>query len=128
MKKDTELSPELYEVARKKGTESPYSGEYVHTTDKGMYQCRICGADLFSSDAKFDAEKGPIGLRGWPSFEQALPGSVRFQNDDSEGMHRTEVVCAKCGAHLGHIFDDETVPSGKHFCINSVCLDLEKKK
>ncbi|MBI2889009.1 MAG: peptide-methionine (R)-S-oxide reductase MsrB [Candidatus Liptonbacteria bacterium] len=120
------LAPELYKVAREKGTEAPYSGKYVHTTDDGVYQCGVCEAALFPSDTKFDAEKGPAGLRGWPSFSRALPGAVRLENDDSHGMHRIEVMCAKCGSHLGHIFKDETFPSGEHFCINSVCLELQK--
>lgn len=122
MKKDEELSPELYKVARGKGTEAPFSGKYYATKEKGMYRCAVCGAELFSSDAKFDSGTG------WPSFADALPGAVEFLPDDSHGMKRTEVVCARCKAHLGHIFDDgPQEKGGKRYCINSVCLELEKK-
>lgn len=116
------LTPEQYHILREKGTEAPFTGEYVHTKEKGMYTCAACGAQLFSSDAKFDSGTG------WPSFDQAIPGAVKMITDDSHGMHRTEVVCANCGSHLGHVFDDgprET--TGKRFCINSACLALKKK-
>lgn len=118
-----ELTPEQYEIMRQKGTEAPFSGEYVHTKDKGMYTCAACGNVLFASDTKFESGTG------WPSFDQAIPGSVEMRDDSSYGMHRTEVVCAKCGAHLGHLFDDgpkET--TGQRFCINSACLLLNKNK
>lgn len=125
MKKDEELDKELYHVAREKGTEAPFSGKYVNEHGMGMYKCAICGNQLFASDTKFET-KVP-GLKGWPSFSDVIPGSVLFKSDDSMGMHRTEVLCNNCGAHLGHIFDDKSeVPTGKHYCINSVCLDLEK--
>lgn len=119
------MSDELEKkVMWEKGTEPPFSGEYLKTNKKGMYVCKSCGNQLFSSDTKF--ESNIPGLMGWPSFEDALPGSVEFKEDDSLGMHRTEVVCKKCGAHLGHIFDDKTeTKTGKHYCINSVCLDLK---
>lgn len=116
------LTPEQYRVLREKGTEVPWSGEYMATTDEGMYVCAACGNQLFASDRKFNAHCG------WPSFDQALPGAVEFHPDDSNGMQRTEVTCAWCGGHLGHIFDDgpkET--TGKRFCINSVSLKLKKK-
>lgn len=119
------LTPEQYKVLREKGTEAPFSGKYVNTKDKGMYKCAACGAQLFSSDAKFDSTQP--GLLGWPSFEEAIPGSVEFKEDNSLGMRRTEVTCAKCGSHLGHIFDDEEAKTGKHYCINSCALDLETK-
>jgi peptide-methionine (R)-S-oxide reductase len=118
-----ELTPEQYRVLREKGTEVPWSGEYVTTTDDGMYVCAACGAQLFSSDRKFDAHCG------WPSFDQAIPGSVLFHEDNSLGMRRIEVTCARCGGHLGHVFDDgprET--TGKRFCINSASLRLKKKE
>ncbi len=122
------LSEEEYKVLREKGTEAPFSGKYVNTKDKGMYKCKVCGQVLFSSDAKLDSGKGPAGLQGWPSFDQALSGSVKYEHDDSYGMNRMEVLCSKCGSHLGHIFDDPKESTGKHFCINSVCLDLEAKR
>ena len=116
------LTPEQYEVLRKKGTEKPFSGTYVYEKAKGTYNCAVCGNPLFSSDAKFDSGTG------WPSFDQALPGAVELHPDDSQGMHRTEVVCAKCGSHLGHVFDDGPTKTGKRYCMNSVCLDLDKKE
>lgn len=117
---DDSLTPLQRRVLREGGTEVPFSGQYVHTKDKGMYRCVSCGAELFSSNTKFDSGTG------WPSFDEALPGAVTLEEDNSDGMHRTEVKCAKCGGHLGHVFDDgpkET--TGKRYCINSVCLDLD---
>jgi peptide-methionine (R)-S-oxide reductase len=115
------LSPEAYKVLREKGTEAPFSGKYVDSKDKGMYKCAACGAKLFSSDTKFDSGTG------WPSFDNAIPGAIEFHKDESQGMERTEVTCANCGSHLGHVFDDGPTDSGRRYCINSVCLDLEKK-
>ncbi len=127
MKPDDKLDPKLYAVARQKGTEAPFSGKYVKETAKGTYKCAVCGNPLFPSDAKFETKIS--GLVGWPSFEDALPGAVEFKPDDSAGMNRTEVVCRNCGAHLGHLFDDKSeTKTGKHYCINSVCLELEKGK
>jgi peptide-methionine (R)-S-oxide reductase len=119
------LSAEEYKVLREKGTETPYSGKYVDTKDKGIYKCKVCGQVLFSSEAKLDSSKGPVGLQGWPSFDQALPGAVKYEHDEAYEMNRTEVLCSKCGSHLGHIFDDPSEATGKHYCINSVCLDLD---
>lgn len=120
------LTSEEYEVLRKKGTEAPYSGKYLHESGEGIYNCKVCGNPLFSSDAKFDANNP--GLRGWPSFDEALPGTVKFLPDSSFGMERTEVVCANCDSHLGHLFNDSEAKTGKHFCLNSICLDLQVKK
>ncbi|MDP3954485.1 MAG: peptide-methionine (R)-S-oxide reductase MsrB [bacterium] len=127
MKKDEELEPELYDVARKGGTERPFSGKYWDNHEKGMYKCAICGNELFSSDTKFDSGTG------WPSFTQPVNlENIELVPDDSLGMRRTEVRCKKCGAHLGHVFDDLPAQAGgpkggQRFCINSVCLNLEKK-
>ena len=116
------LTSEQYAILREKGTEAPLTGEYVHEKADGTYICAACGNPLFSSDAKFDSGSG------WPSFDQALPGAVETHTDTELGMVRTEITCARCGSHLGHVFDDgpkET--TGKRYCINSVCLDLEEK-
>ncbi len=116
------LTPEEYAVLREKGTEAPFSGEYVHTDTEGMFRCKVCGNALFSSDTKFDSGTG------WPSFDQAIPGAVELKEDHAHGMRRTEVVCANCGSHLGHVFDDgPEATTGKRYCINSVCLNLEEK-
>lgn len=117
-----ELSEEQYRVLRGKGTEAPFSGKFVFENGVGTYVCAGCGAKLFSSDKKFDANCG------WPSFYQALPGSVEFNKDSTHGMVRTEVTCSNCGGHLGHIFDDAPdMPGGQRYCINSVSLDFLKK-
>ena len=115
------LTPEEYKVLREKGTEAPFSGEYVHEKADGTYECKVCGNPLFSSDAKFDSGTG------WPSFDQALPGAIEQHRDSSHGMERTEITCGRCGSHLGHVFDDGPTKTGKRYCINSVCLDLEEK-
>ncbi|PIP60860.1 peptide-methionine (R)-S-oxide reductase [Candidatus Uhrbacteria bacterium CG22_combo_CG10-13_8_21_14_all_47_17] len=116
------LTPEQYEVLRKKGTEPAFSGLYENEHAPGVYTCAACGAPLFSSSTKYDSGCG------WPAFFAALGGDrVNFHEDDSRGMHRIEVSCAKCGSHLGHIFDDGPEEhGGKRFCINSVALQLEK--
>lgn len=115
------LSPDEYRVLRESGTEAPFSGDLLHADDDGTFSCKVCGNKLFSSNAKFDSGTG------WPSFDEALPGAVELTEDDSHGMRRTEVACAKCGSHLGHVFDDGPTKTGKRYCINSVCLDLEEK-
>ena len=116
------LTPEEYTVLREKGTEAPFSGKLLHDDRDGMYKCKVCGQDLFASDAKFDSGTG------WPSFDQALLGSVKEIMDDEHGMHRTEIVCSRCDSHLGHVFSDGPTKTGMRYCLNSVCLDLEENK
>lgn len=113
------LTPEEYAVLREKGTEAPFSGKLLHDDRSGMYTCKVCGQELFASDTKFDSGTG------WPSFDQALPGSVIETEDTSHGMSRTEITCSKCGSHLGHVFNDGPTETGKRYCLNSVCLDLK---
>ena len=122
IRKDAELAPELYRVARGGGTEAPFTGKYVDSHEHGMYACAVCGAELFSSDTKFESGTG------WPSFtEPANLEHIELKDDTSLGMRRTEVLCKNCGAHLGHVFDDGPQETGgKRYCINSVCLDLQK--
>ncbi len=117
------LTPKQYEILREKSTEIPFTGKLLQNKDKGKYTCAGCGAVLFDSDAKFDSGTG------WPSFDQARKGAVKFVEDSTLFMKRTEVVCAKCSGHLGHVFDDgPRKTTGKRFCINSACLLFEKDK
>jgi peptide-methionine (R)-S-oxide reductase len=117
-----QLSPAQYEILRRKGTEAPFTGEYVNTKDGGMYRCAGCGTELFSSDTKFDSGTG------WPSFtEPAVAEAVELHEDNSLFMRRTEVTCRTCGGHLGHVFPDGPGPGGQRYCINSCALDLEKR-
>lgn len=115
------LTPEQYAVLRGRGTEAPGSGKYLYEKSDGTYNCVACGNPLFNSEAKFDSGTG------WPSFDQALPGAVESIEDTSHGMRRTEVVCARCRSHLGHVFPDGPTSTGQRYCLNSVCLDLDRK-
>ncbi len=116
-----ELSPEQYRILREKGTESPHSGEYNEHFEKGFYTCGGCGEELFSSDQKFD------GHCGWPSFDGEIGGGekVKKVKDFSFGMIRTEIICASCGGHLGHLFDDGPTASGQRYCVNSLSLKFK---
>lgn len=117
------LTPEQYRILREKGTEAPGSGTLLHNTETGEYRCAACGNVLFDSATKFDSRSG------WPSFYDARPGAVILKPDDTLDMHRTEVVCGKCGGHLGHIFDDAGgQPTGKRYCINSAALEFRQKR
>lgn len=118
------LTHEQYQVLFEKATEAPFSGEYDSVFDPGTYHCAACGAELFDSDRKFDAHCG------WPSFYDARPGAVTFTADDSLGMTRTEVTCANCGGHLGHVFEGEGfgTPTDQRYCINSLSLKFDPKQ
>jgi methionine-R-sulfoxide reductase len=115
------LTPERYRVLRGKGTEPPFSGEYVHNSEKGVYMCAGCGAELFSDSTKFDSGSG------WPSFYDAIDrGRIEEIEDTSHGMRRIEIVCRGCKGHLGHVFPDGPRPTGLRYCVNSLSLDFRK--
>lgn len=113
------LTAEQFRITRQKGTEHPFSGTLLHNEATGLYSCVCCAAPLFESNAKFDAGCG------WPSFSRALPERVKYQQDLSHGMRRTEILCAACDAHLGHVFDDGPLPEGQRYCVNSVSLEFK---
>lgn len=114
------LTPEQFEVLRNKGTERAFTGKYAFTKDKGVYRCAGCGAELFDADTKYESGTG------WPSFWAPIrPGAVEFQEDGAWLMRRTEVTCARCGGHLGHVFDDGPQPTGERYCMNSCSLELD---
>ncbi len=116
------LTPEQYHVLREKGTDRPFMGKYTYNKDKGIYNCAACGNELFTSDMKFDSECG------WPSFDKEVAGGKIIKKQDyTLGMVRTEILCAKCGSHLGHLFDDGPTVTGLRYCVNSTSVDFKKK-
>jgi peptide-methionine (R)-S-oxide reductase len=111
------LTKEEYQVLRERGTERPFSGKHIEAGQDGNFHCRVCGAALFAKDSKFESGTG------WPSFDQAIEGSVIEKEDTSHGMLRIEILCAECNSHLGHVFDDGPTKTGKRYCTNSVCFE-----
>ena len=116
-----ELSDEEFRVLRKKGTELPFTGKYNNHFDKGIYRCRACDTPLYDSESKFESGCG------WPSYDRALPGALEFIKDNSHGMIRTEIVCAKCGGHQGHVFNDGPSNTGERYCVNSVSIRFDSE-
>ncbi len=116
-----ELSDEEFRVLRKKGTEIPFTGKYNNHFDKGIYRCKACESPLYDSESKFESGCG------WPSYDKALPGALEFIKDNSHGMIRTEIVCAKCGGHQGHVFNDGPSSTGERYCVNSVSIRFDSE-
>jgi len=117
------LSPEQYHILREKGTERPFTGKYNLNKEKGMYVCAACGNELFTSEMKFDSHCG------WPSFDKEIAGGkIKTVRDISHGMIRTEILCGRCGSHLGHLFDDGPTETGMRYCVNSISLDFKKEE
>lgn len=116
----TELGSERYRILRQKGTEAPHSGKYNLSFDEGTYTCGACGEPLFESDSKFKSSCG------WPSFDESIPGKVEYVKDATLGMMRTEILCANCGSHLGHVFDDGPTQTGTRYCVNSQSVDFKE--
>ncbi len=115
-----DLGLERYKILRQKGTEFPHSGKYNMHFEKGAYCCGACGEELFESSSKFNSSCG------WPSFDESIPGKVEYIKDTSHGMMRTEILCATCGSHLGHVFDDGPTETGTRYCVNSLSVDFKK--
>lgn len=116
---EEQLSEEQYRVLREKGTERPFTGEYNLHFEDGTYKCMACNTALFESDSKFESGCG------WPSFDKSIEGSIEYIRDTSHGMIRTEIVCANCGSHIGHVFDDGPTETGQRYCVNSVSIDFD---
>lgn len=116
-----QLGSERYNILRQKGTERPHTGEYNLNFQEGLYTCGACNEPLFASDAKFKSGCG------WPSFDDALPGKIEYIQDNSFGMQRTEILCANCGSHLGHVFDDGPTQTGQRYCVNSLSVNFDEK-
>ncbi len=117
-----QLTEEQYKILREKGTERPFTGQYNLHFDNGTYKCMACDTPLFESDSKFESGCG------WPSFDESIPGSIEYIKDTSHGMVRTEILCANCGSHIGHVFDDGPTQTGQRYCVNSVSIDFNKKQ
>ena len=119
---EEQLSPEEYKILRQKGTEFPHTGKYNLHFDEGVYKCKGCGHVLFESESKFKSNCG------WPSFDNAIDGTIEYIKDTSHRMVRTEILCANCGGHLGHVFDDGPTETGVRFCVNSASIDFDKNE
>ncbi len=117
-----QLDPLSYNVLREQGTEHPFSGAFNNHFETGTYLCKGCGASLYQSNNKFESGCG------WPSFDAAIPGAIEYKKDNSHGMLRTEIVCAQCGSHQGHVFDDGPTATGMRYCVNSVSIDFKEQK